>query len=59
MTKQTIKLKRNKDCKHSVRFDADPSADPSKPNALDSVYVMRSMPGINEAKEITVTIEVP
>lgn len=59
MTKQTIKLKRHKDCKHSVRFAAEPPTDPAKQNAVDSVYVSRAMPGVNEAQTITVTIEVP
>lgn len=57
--KSITKLKRKKDCRGSVRFDADPPADPAKQNAIDNVYVSRSMPGINEAQTITVTIDVP
>lgn len=51
--KSVTKLVKSKDCKGSVRFDnKDPKA------ALSSVYVNRIMPGINDASEITVTIEV-
>lgn len=51
-----IKLTKTKDCKGSVRFDAPKTP---TPNAIENVYVSRAVTGINEAKEITVTIEVP
>lgn len=57
MTKTTtLKLTRTKDCKGSVRFDAPKTP---TPNAIENIYVSRSVPGINEAATITVTIEVP
>ena len=51
-----ITLKKTKDCKGSVRFDAQKT---TPPQPLENVYVSRILPGINEAQEITVTIEVP
>lgn len=51
-----ITLKKTKDCKGSVRFDAQKT---TPPQPLENVYVSRILPGINEAKEITVTIEIP
>ena len=53
MSKSVTVLRKKKDCKGSVCFEnKDPKA------ALSSVYVNRIMSGINEAQEITVTIEV-
>ena len=51
---KTITMKRDKDCKHSVRFATNDDQSP-----VQSVYVNRSHPGINDAREIAVTIEVP
>lgn len=53
----TLVLKRFKDCRGSVRFDAPKN--PTTPNPIENVYVSRLVPGINEAREITVTIETP
>lgn len=55
-----LTLTKSKDCKGSVRFDAPktPQAD-GKPWPIENQYVSRSVPGINEAQSITVTIEVP
>lgn len=49
----TVELTKEKECKHSIRFD---TADSKAP--ISSVYVMRTMPGIDTAKKITVTIQV-
>jgi hypothetical protein len=49
---QQIKMKVGKPCKHSIRFETD---DPKAP--VSNVYVSRAMPGIESAKEITVTVE--
>lgn len=57
--KAVTDMTKTKDCKGSVRFDAAKTEPGQKPNALDNVYVSRSVPGINEAQAITVTIEVP
>jgi len=55
-------MNRTKDCKGTVRFDAPKQSwdvpEGQKPNALDNAYVSRSVPGINEAQQIKVTIEV-
>lgn len=57
MKTQTVVLTKTKDCKGSVRFDV-PKTTPPTLTAIDNVYVSRSMPGINEATEISVTITV-
>lgn len=51
----TITMKVTKQCKGSVRFDA---AKTMPPQAVENVYVARTMPGINEAQEIEVTVTV-
>jgi hypothetical protein len=53
MAKFTIVLKKDKDCQGSVRF-----ATPDKKALVTNVYVSRQMAGINEAQEVTVTVEV-
>lgn len=59
MTKTTIKMTKFKDCNGTVRFDAPKAQPGAVPPPMQNAYVSRSVPGINEAKEITVTIEVP
>lgn len=54
MKKTEIKMKRDKDCKGSVRFATTDEKAP-----VTNVYVSRALPGINEAQEITVTVQVP
>lgn len=49
----TIELKRDKECKGSVRF-----ATTDDKAAVTNVYVARSMEGINNAKAVKVTIEI-
>lgn len=49
----TIILKKDKDCKGSVRFVTD---DPKAP--ISNVYVSRDMPGVNAANTVKVTVEV-
>ena len=46
-------LNRDKDCKHSVRFAND---NPESP--IQSVYINRSTPGVNEAKSVTLKLTV-
>ncbi len=55
-TPVTVKLIKKSDHKGSVRFDAPKTP---TPNPIENVYVSRSVPGINEAQEITITITVP
>lgn len=50
---KTIHMKRDKDCKHSVRFATDDEKEP-----VQSVYVSRSIPAVETAREITVTIAI-
>ena len=49
----TIELKKDKDCKGSIRFVTSDDKAP-----IDNVYVSRSMPGINNATTVRVTIEI-
>jgi hypothetical protein len=53
METTTVELKREKDCKGSVRFTTD-----NEQAAVTNVYVSRAMKGINEAKKVRVTIEI-
>ena len=53
MSKVVIPMKVGKQCKGSIRFETD-----DEKAEVTNVYVSRTLPGINEAKEITVTIEV-
>lgn len=48
-----VELVKDKDCKGSVRFITDDFK-----AAISNAYVNRSMPGINDATKIRVTIEV-
>ena len=59
MTKTTITLTKERDCKGSVRFDAPKTKPGDKPNAVDNIYISRSVPEINTAQTVTITIETP
>ena len=48
-----ILLQRDKECKGSVRF-----ATPDDTAAITNAYVSRSLPGVNSARQIRITIEV-
>ena len=52
-----IDMVREKECKHSVRFQAA-NTDPNDPPAIDNAYINRTHPGINQAKRVRVTLEV-
>lgn len=52
--KVTIEMQREKECKGSVRFST-----PDEKAPVTNVYVSRSMPGVNDAQKIVVTVEVP
>lgn len=58
MTQNTVKMNRDKECKHSVRFTAPPVPAGQPQPAVDNVYVSRQTPGIETAKSVTVTIQV-
>lgn len=48
-----ITMTKDKECKGSIRFaTADPRA------RVSNVYVSRAMPGIEDAKQIKVTVEI-
>ena len=49
----TVELKKDKDCKGSVRFVTDDIKAP-----ISNAYVNRAMNGINDASVIRVTIEI-
>lgn len=49
----TIELKRDKECRGSVRFA---TADDKAP--VTNVYVSRALEGVNDAQTVKVTIEV-
>jgi hypothetical protein len=49
----SVKMTVDKPCKGSIRF-----ASQDDMAAITNVYVSRAVPGINEAKEITVTLTV-
>ena len=49
-TKVTLSIRQDK--KHSVRFDST-----DKEAGVQSIYVSRKVPGINEAKAVTLIIE--
>jgi len=53
MKTTTVELKRDKDCKGSIRFSTD-----NEQAAISNVYVSRTMQGINDAKKVKVTIEI-
>lgn len=50
---ENIALKRDKECRGSVRFKTT-----DENVAVDNVYVSRSVPGIETAKSVTVTVQV-
>lgn len=52
--KTTITLKRDKECKGSVRFATEDDKAP-----VSNVYVSRAIPEVATAQTITVTVEVP
>lgn len=52
MSKQ-ITMKRDKECKGSVRFVSD---DPDA--AITNVYLSRACPGANHAKAVTITVTI-
>ena len=47
-----VVLKRDKDCKGSVRFATD---DPKAP--VTNIYLSRTHPGCNDAKSVVLTVE--
>lgn len=49
-----IPMKREKECKHSIRFATD---DPKA--VITNVYVSRDMPGIDKAQNIVVLVGIP
>ena len=51
---KVIELKRDKECKNSVRFVTEDDKSP-----LSNVYLSRTMAGVNDAKEITITVAIP
>lgn len=51
--KHSITLKRDKDCKHSVRFSTTEDTAP-----VSSVYINRFIPGVNSAQTVTVEITI-
>ena len=52
MNEVTVILKRDKECKGSVRFSTSDEKAP-----LTNVYLSRAVKGCNEATEITVTVK--
>ncbi len=52
MPAKQIVMKPDKECKHSIRFATDDEKSP-----VQSVYVSRAFPGIEQAKTVIVTIE--
>jgi hypothetical protein len=52
-TAVTVTMNRDKDCKGSVRF-----ATTDEQAAVTNVYVSRALPGVNDAKQVRVTVEV-
>lgn len=57
-TKTTVqRFKRAKECQGCVKFDAIVDSLDETP-AMKNAYVSRSVPGINEAKTVRLTIEV-
>ena len=51
----TVRLTRDKECKHSVRFSTDQGLDKV---AVTDTYVSRAVPGIETAKSVVVTVQV-
>lgn len=53
-----VVMKRDKECRGSVRFAAPPAVPPAF-HTVDNVYLSRRTPGVNEAAEVTVIVEIP
>lgn len=52
--KAVVTLKRDKECKGSVRFATDDEKQP-----VTNIYVSRTIPEVATAQTVTVTVEIP